>query len=383
LSAKPLGENAAVTTARIIVLLLMALVWAPAANAAGPVETSVFAVTGVDVDVTDTNATTARTKAIIQAQVKAFHMLAERLGGEGASAKFADLTEKDIGRMLRSLSIEEEHTGPGRYIGKLTVRFLPAKIRPLFSRYGIAVVEDQAPPVVVLPVWKSAEGPLLWEDNPWRRAWIGLNAQQSIVPVIVPLGDLVDTGAISAAQALAQETPRLEGLQLRYDAKAILVAVAEPAEGGGIHATMVGDTPIGRVTFDKVYASEDGSIEGSAALAAQRFHAVMAEKWRATRAKAIAEAQAREAARLAAEQGGGLRSMSVAVPFSGAGEWNAIRERLLSTPGVTRVDISTIAGNGALIELGYASGLQNLQTALLGAGLQLRQVGGTWVLQPL
>jgi hypothetical protein len=372
-----------VTTARIVMLLLLMLAGAAEARAAGPVETSVFAVTGVDVDVTDTNATTARTKAIIQAQVKAFHMLAERLGGEGASAKFADLTEKDIGRMLRSLSIEEEHTGPGRYIGKLTVRFLPAKIRPLFSRYGIAVVEDQAPPVVVLPVWKSAEGPLLWEDNPWRRAWIGLNAQQSIVPVIVPLGDLVDTGAISAAQALAQETPRLEGLQLRYDAKAILVAVAEPAEGGGIHATMVGDTPIGRVTFDKVYASEDGSIEGSAALAAQRFHAVMAEKWRATRAKAIAEAQAREAARLAAEQGGGLRSMSVAVPFSGAGEWNAIRERLLSTPGVTRVDISTIAGNGALIELGYASGLQNLQTALLGAGLQLRQVGGTWVLQPL
>jgi hypothetical protein len=383
LSAKPLGENAAVTTARIIVLLLMALVWAPAANAAGPVETSVFAVTGVDVDVTDTDAATARTKAIIQAQVKAFGMLADRLGGAGSAAKFAALTEKDIGRMLRSLSIEEEHTGPGRYIGKLTVRFLPAKVRPLFGQYGIAVVEDQAPAMVVVPVWKGPDGPVLWEDNPWRKAWIDLNAQQSIVPIIVPLGDLVDTGAISPAQALTLDAAKLEGLQLRYDAKAILVSVAEPAEGGGIHATMSGDSPIGRITFDKVYKSDDGAAETSAALAAQRFHAVMTEKWRSTKAKAIAEAKAREAERQAAARDAGLQSVSVAVPFSGTGEWTAIRQRLMRTPGVARVDVATIAGNGAVIELAYSSGLQNLRTALAGEGLQLRQVGGTWVLQPL
>jgi hypothetical protein len=372
-----------VTTARIVTFLLAALLGAALARAAGPVETSVFAVTGVDVDVTDTDATTARTKAIIQAQVKAFHMLANRLGGEGSAEKFAELTEKDIGRMLRSLSIEEEHTGPGRYIGKLTVRFLPAKIRPLFAQYDIAVVEDQAPPFVVMPVWKGPNGPVLWEDNPWRKAWLGLNAQQSTVPIILPLGDLVDTGAITPAQALEQNAEKLGALKLRYDAKAILVAVAGPAEGGGVHATMSGDSPLGRVTFDKVYKSEDGAVESSAALAAQRFHAVMIEKWRSTRAKAIAEAKAREAARLEAARAAGMRSMSVAVPFSGSGEWNAIRQRLLTTPGVARVDVSTIAGNGAVIQLGYSSGFQTLQTALLGSGLQLRQVGGTWVLQPL
>jgi hypothetical protein len=370
-------------TARIVALLLMMFAWAPILRAAGPVETSVFAVTGVDVDVTDTDATTARTKAIIEAQVKAFHMLADRLGGEGSSQKFTDLTEKDIGRMLRSLSIEEEHTGPGRYIGKLTVRFLPAKIRPLFSKYSIAVVEDQAPPFVVVPVWKGADGPVLWEDNPWRKAWLGLHAEQSIVPIVVPLGDLVDTGTISPAQALAQDANKLQALQLRYDAKSILVATAEPAEGGGVHATMMGDSPLGRVTFDKIYKSEDGAAETSAAMAAQRFHAVMTEKWRATKAKAVAEAKAREAERQEAARNAGLQSMSVAVPFSGTGEWNSIRQRLLSTPGVARVDVSTIAGNGAVIQLGYSTEFQNLQTSLLGAGLQLRQVGGTWVLQPL
>ncbi len=47
---------------------------------AGPVETSIFAVQGVEVDVTDTDADTAKNKALIEAQVKAFGLLAERLG---------------------------------------------------------------------------------------------------------------------------------------------------------------------------------------------------------------------------------------------------------------------------------------------------------------
>lgn len=369
-------------SARIFVVLA-ALLAATMARAAGPVETSVFAVTGVDVDVTDTDAATARTKAIIQAQVKAFNMLADRLGGAGSAEKFADLTDKDIGRMLRSLSIEEEHTGPGRYIGKLTVRFLPAKLRPLFGKYGIAVVEDQAPAFVVIPVWKGPNGPVLWEDNPWRKAWLDLKAEQSTVPIIIPLGDLVDTGAITPAQALAQDANKLDALKLRYDARAILVAIASPGTAGGVHATMIGDSPLGRVTFDKLYESEDGAVASAANAAAQRFHAVMIEKWRATKTRAIAEAKTREAASQEAARAAAMQSVSVAVPFSGNGEWNSIRKRLISTPGVMRVDISTIAGNGAVIQLGYANGLQSLQSSLQGSGLNLRQVGGTWVLQPL
>ena len=99
-----------------------------------------------------------------------------------------------------SLSIEEEGTGPGRYIGKLTVRFLPAKVARLFDSYGVTVVTEQAPPMLVLPVWKAPEGTELWEDNLWRKAWLGLNAEQSLVPIIIPFGDLEDTAAITAQE---------------------------------------------------------------------------------------------------------------------------------------------------------------------------------------
>ena len=54
--------------------------------------------------------------------------------------------------LLKSLSIEEEGTGPGHYIGKFTVRFIPAKVERLFESYGVTVVSEQATPMLVLPI---------------------------------------------------------------------------------------------------------------------------------------------------------------------------------------------------------------------------------------
>lgn len=351
------------------------------ARAVGPVETGMFSVTGVEVDVTDTDAASARTRAIIEAQVKAFYILATRLGSQAAAQRLAGLDARDIGRMLRSLSIEEERSAPGRYIGKLTVRFLPGKIRELFGRYGIEVVEDQAPPVVVLPLWQGPNGPVVWEDNLWRKAWLDLKAEQSVVPIIIPLGDLEDTSAISAEEVLAGDAIKLESLMLRYEAKAILVAIAEPNPQGGIRAVMQGDSPLGRINFDKTYAAEDGSLESAAAAAARRFDEVMLEKWRSVKIKMAAEARAQaEAEQQVARASSAL---AVAVPFSGINQWNGIRARLLATPGVIGVDVSTIAENGAVIQLAFVDSLDTLQSALQGSGLRLVRAGGTWVLQPL
>ena len=114
-------------------------------------------------------------------------------------------------------------------------------MREQFAGHGIDIVEDQSPPMVILPIWKGPEGTQVWEDNLWRKAWLDLKAEQAIVPLIVPLGDLEDTSAITPEEALALDPIRLESLMIRYGAKAILVAIAEPAADGGIHAVMTGE----------------------------------------------------------------------------------------------------------------------------------------------
>lgn len=338
--------------------------------AAGPVETNIFAVQGVPVDVTSTDATSARNQALMDVQVKAFFMLIERLGSPEIAAELAKLKADEIAAYLKSLSIEQESSSPGRYIGTFTVRFLPTKIHSLLSGYGVRVPTRQAPPILVLPVFREPSGSKLWEDNLWRKAWLDLRAEQALVPIIIPIGDLEDTETLTEEDALNGDPIKLEAIRRRYGASSLVVAVAEPAEGGGIHAVISGTTALGKVTFDKTYIAESAKPEDSAALATQRFHAVMIEKYKEDEA-------------VLAQNPGEPLSIAVSVPFGSPTEWNGIRSRILSTPNVIGVDVATLSAEGAVIRLMYADDLPMLQDNMLRTGLALSQIGQSWVIQPM
>lgn len=346
-------------------------------RAAGPVETSIYAVQGVAADVTGKDATAAKNQALMDVQVKAFFILVERLGSPEIARELSAMRLKEIAPYLKSLSIEHENSAPGRYIGKFTVRFQPAKMQALLGRYGIAVPSRQAPAMVILPLWNAPEGPELWEDNLWRQAWLDLGAEQALVPLIVPLGDLEDTETLAAADALAADPVKLEAIRRRYDAAAVLVAAAAPAAGHGIHATITGRTPQGELNFSKTYTAETATLEASAALAVQRFQALMIDRYKQEKAAAAAEAEA------SGPGSGPSRSLPVAVPFSSPSQWNGIRSRILATPNVIGVDVSTLDGSGAVIRLMFVDSVAALQANMQGAGLILSQVGGTWVIEPL
>ncbi len=303
-------------------------------------------------------------------QVKAFKQLAERLGTPELVAEIDTMETKDILPYLRSLSIEEESISPGRYQGKLTVRFLPDKIKSFYANHGIRVSSVQGPAFLVLPIWKSANGPQLWEDNPWRQAWINLRAEQSQVPIIVPLGDLDDSEIISAQDVLSGDGVKLEAMRRRYDVRAVLIAYAEPDPNGGIRATMNANTPLGKITFDKTYRDDTGDLLASSELATKRFHQVMVEKFRSDASKIAAGDVQRE-------------TLSVAVPFSGPSDWNRVRSQILSTPGVVGLDVSSLAGDGAVVRLTISGDVYTVQDSFRASGLQLFQAGDSWVIQPI
>ncbi|MFO1034948.1 MAG: DUF2066 domain-containing protein [Hyphomicrobiales bacterium] len=355
-----------------LALALAILLGATAARAAGPVETSVFAVQGVAVDVTDTDASTAKNKALVEVQVKAFKMLAERLGSPEIVDAVTAMDTKQILPYLRSLSIEEEAISPGRYQGKLTVRFLPEKIKSLYASYGVRVVSAQGPSFLVLPIWKSEQGQQLWEDNPWHQAWSNLRAEQSLVPVIVPLGDLDDTEALTVQDVLSNDEVKLEAMRRRYDVSAILVVYAEPDGQGGVHASLNATTALGKIVFDKDYRADSGVLAESAALATQRFHDVMVEKYKSNADK--------QAARQGASQ---RQTLTVSVPFNGPSEWNGLRSRILATPGVVALDVSSLAGDGAVVRLTVSGDLNDLPGKFQSAGLGFSRAGGNWIIQAL
>jgi Uncharacterized protein conserved in bacteria (DUF2066) len=360
---------------RWLLAALVAVGLSVAVHAAGPVETSIFAVQGVDVDVTAKDASAAKDQALMDVQVKAFKTLVERLGTPEIAAEYAEWTLDNVAPFLRSLSIEKESSAPGRYIGTFTVRFMPGKMQALMAKHGVTVPTLQAKPVIVLPVWQPAEGPQLWEDNPWRKAWIGLGAEQAMVPMIVPIGDLEDSTALTADDAVRGDPLKIEAVRRRYDAPGIVVATATPAEGG-VRVLIQGETDLGKVNFDKVYTAEDGTLEGAMQVAIKRFAGAMTTKYKQDVAKLDAEADAKVAARKRS-------AVSVAVPFSSPTEWNRIRSRILATPNVVGVDVATLSGDGAVVKLLFTNTMERLQNSMQSAGLSMSQIGGTWVIQPL
>lgn len=367
------GRLVAVALAGILALAAALL----PAIAGGPVETSVFAVQGVEVDVTSTDATSAKNQALMDVQVKAFFELVERLGSAELAEQLKEkLKPEEIAPFLRSLSIEKETSAPGRYIGTFTVRFLPEKMQKFLAGYNVQVPTRQADPILVIPVFRSPDGPKLWEDNAWRQAWIDLKGEQGVVPIIIPLGDLEDTEALSTQDALAGDTVKLDAIRKRYDAPSLLVAQAEPAEGG-LHVFIEGDTKLGRVNINKIYVpevAEDGSTPTPEAAAVLAFQKVVNKAYQAQAAKIAEE----EAAKNNTPQ-----SLSVTVPFNSPREWNAIRSRILTTPNVTAVDLSSLDFNGAIIRLVYTRSLEELQGNMQRVGLSLVQGGGGWVIQPM
>ena len=337
----------------------------PAASGDSPL----FTVTGVRVDVRDKDAASAKLKGFSEAQVKAFRKLVIRLGDESAARRLNKLTPGQIGRMLSSMSVERESSGPRRYVATLTVKFLAEKVRQALANAGVSYTEEQSPAIVIVPLWMGPDGPVVWQDNPWRNAWLGLKAENSMVPVIIPLGDLTDTQAITAAQVAANDVTRLEAIRMRYNADAILVAIAQPVPENAVKASMTGKSPVGRILFSKTYVAKQGGIAQAALIAARRFHTVMLFKWKKSSGRSSVAAVK-------------VQSLPVAVPFSSIAEWNSIRARLMATPGVSSVDISNLSARGAVIRLGYAVALEKLQGALGARSLSLNVVGGTWVLQP-
>jgi hypothetical protein len=358
--------------AQVVLLMLCLLGLSGATGALAASENPLYTVTGIEVDVSAETAAEAKKQAITEANVKAFAVFAERVGADAATLdEISRIPSKQIDAMLNSLSIEEERTGPGRYIGKLTVRFLPRPAKALMNRLGVQYSEKVAGKTVVIPLWKAPDGTLqVWEDNPWRQAWLSLRAENSLVPVLVPLGDLTDTGLLTAEQAAANDEGSLEAIRLRYEAEAVLVAVAEPLGEDTVQATMVGDSPVGKLGFDKGYTAEQGGgLTEAAQIAAARFHEVMQLRWKKMN-------EARPVTRALP-----VATLPVAVSFFTNDEWSALRSRILATPGVSGVDISTISQGGAIVQLSYVSGFEQLRQALWQAGLALQNVGGTWVLQ--
>ena len=356
--------------------LIVLAVGGSIAFAAGPAAAAVeevFAVADVAVDVTAETAAAASFQAIAAGQRRALDRLFRRITLSADYGRHPDLGDDVIATLVQDLVIQEEKRSSTRYIAKLTFRFKRDEIRRLLRREGIPFSETRSKAVLVLPVYEAAGAQFLWDEpNPWRAAWNRHPVEpDSLLPLVLPDGDLADVGAIGPTQALDGDVTRLGEIGARYGVEDTLVAHAVLAvdfENGGpqLDITLKRFGRSGeRVIVDGLSGRPSQGTDSLLADGVARVIERMRERWK----------------RDTVLRFGDEARLSVAVPLHDLKEWLQIRDRLRAVAVVSQVELGELSRLHAQIVLHFLGATAQLVLSLAQNDLDLTQDGGFWTLR--
>ncbi len=344
------------------VFLAVAMLVAPVTFA--PLKADPFAISGVVIAAKAKDATIAKKIAIEKGQKEAFRRLIRRLTRPADAQYLPNDREGGIEPLIAGFSLLDEKPGPGSYEAKMTVRFIGANVRQYLDAYGIPMVNVTATPVLLLPLFKQGDQTLIGPGNPWHDAWEGADLENSLVPILLPVGDASDLSISAATLAEGREND-MELLKERYSVSGVLVAVARQDGKGRLRVTLRGNAPSGRVDFDKTYEDKSG-IEAAMRMAVLGSIERLENRWKNANVS---------------EDGGAAETLIVSVPFRGLDEWIIIRKRLLAMRGISKMDIRAMTAKGAHIILTYSGGIEQLAREMVQRNMELTDLGQYWELR--
>ncbi|SLN48616.1 DUF2066 domain-containing protein [Oceanibacterium hippocampi] len=335
----------------------------------------IFSVEGIAVDRSAASAAEARVQALRDGQREALGLLLRRLTLKADHGRLPSLSDTDLTTVVKSIGIDNEKTSPTRYLASLSVSFKPNEIRSLLRNAGIPFSETLSKPMLVLPVYRTAGGPVLWDSgSEWFNAWAAIERPDSVIPVILPLGDIDDIATISADAALAGNQEAIDRMVARYNVAELLVA----------EAAIVDTTVDGNGTVNG----------GQLALALYRYGAggpqsrVENFALSGTTAEILAQG-----ARLSVEsledawkadnllRFGEEGVLSALVPLTDLSGWLTVRDRLERAAAVRRIDLAALTVTDAQVVLHYLGSPEQLAVALAQLDLSLAEEGGYWTLR--
>jgi hypothetical protein len=332
--------------------------------------TDVFEVGDVAVDVTAETAAKAREQALAEGQTRAFRQLLERLTLRIEHGGLPELSSEDIAVYVNNFSVADEKTSDVRYLARLTFRFKHEEVRGLLSDFGFSFAETVSKPVLVLPVFQSAGALILWdESNPWRDAWAARPARQSLVPTLLPLGDLADIAAIGAEQAMDGDLQRLNAIAGRYGASDTLVVfgvlrvdAVKARRVLEVYFTRYGkqlkeQTEVVSFTQDK-----DETVAGLLARATGELTFIVEDNWKRDNIL----------------QFGRTGLISAVVPITRLKDWLNGRSRLKSVAVIRRAEMVLMSQGEVRVNLHFIGDRDQLALALEQSDLRLYEEGGQW-----
>ena len=357
---------------RAICILFLLCAWnAPPILAQGGVD--IFTAVNLPVDVTAESALEAREKALRDGQRMALRRVLTRITLRSDHSSLPEPDDKAIEQMVATVAVANEKTSTVRYLAKLTIRFHRAAVRQLLRDAGIRFSETRAKPILVLPVLEKGAALSLFENsNIWRNAWAELDlAQDALMPLRLPLGDLMDITTITAQAALAGRDDLLKVIAHRYEVNNILVAHAVlniDLRAGGLPRVAVNLLRFGPggKSFEVLdYTVRVGNdLEEAMGRLALLVAMDQQEQWKRRTQLSFGEEI----------------SLSALVPLSDLSDWLTVRKRLAASAMVSGFQLQGISLQDAQVVISYLGDADSLAVSLAQRDLKLVLVDGFWML---
>jgi Uncharacterized protein conserved in bacteria (DUF2066) len=322
---------------------------------------SLFTVANVNAAAEAANAVEAKKLATQSAETQAFRLLISRLADYRSVTRIPDLTAEQIERLVSDIDVRGEGVSGTSYVATFGVTFSERAIVGLLRQHGVTPIVDRGPEILIVPVFVEDGTAKTTDRNPWRNALAGLDLAHTHVPAkLAPTrGDL--TAAIAKAY-FANPASGMETLKLQYKTPQIVVALAEP-DGGGDSLTvkLVGSDALGLFLLQRKVKAKDGIDEAVLQSAARLAFETVQERWKLTRGSpAVATAAARSHDSDEVSPAGELAPVEVTAEFSGLKEWQTIRTRLQSVPGVQHWNLRSVNPRSAEIGFDFPGGAERL-----------------------
>lgn len=345
----------------------------------------VFTVANYPVEAAADNAVAAKSKAHADGQQAALGALLKRLVPVTAYNRLERLSAFRAADFIDGVAVRSERNSRTRYIASLDFSFRPDAVRDLLHREGVPYVEQQAPRMVLVPVLvqpDSGEGARYRPAaGSWSEVWQGLDLDNTLTPLkIEALKPAIDDDTIAAALA-GQDVERV--LADAYNVDFVLLAVAEVDKPSAkLDVTIGGVDPAGLMTWRSGYRIDGGDVGYAMEMAAVVTQGVLEGRWKVARLESSGQSVGFGSTGAYGYGGGGGTAVHMSVQFMSQAEWDDVRGRLLSLPGVENIRIGSVSDQRADVSLSYPGGGQSLAPVLAREGLLLTDGGGGyWALR--
>lgn len=364
------GVTALAGTAGLLLCATVIGFTPPAAAAGTP---AVYTIGNYPVEARDKDAVTAKTTAIADGQQAALRSLFRRLVPVTAYKRLTVMPHLKASDFIGGVSVRQERNSSTEYIATLDFAFEPQSVRNALNRAGIPYVDEQAPPIMLIPLWRdSATAPVQSGKGPWFDVWKGLDLTHSLTPIRLE--------GLKAEVAFDALKPIFDGggntgrvLSQAYRTETIVLALAEPdATGSKLVVTLAGQDAVGPFTLKRAHRIAGGDKAYTSELAAVVGLGILEGRWKAAKAGAIGGVDVTQGA-------GAIRLL---VEFGSLAEWNDIRSRILDAEGAYDIEIGSVSARSAEVMVRHAAGEQGLSEAFARSGLSMAEQNGAWRVRP-